>query len=86
MVSKEEFRDLIDDVFEEEALVFGGLVAIHDVDDEMVWRLMRNLDVIRRRTLGKLDDKEPNLKPHPAIEEFLAKMRAPVSSAWRDAA
>ena len=76
MVRKEEFRDLIDDVFEEEALVLGGLVAIHDIEDEMVWRLVRNFDVIRRKALGRLDD-EPAPKPHPAIEEFLHKMRTP---------
>jgi len=33
-----EARQLIDDLFEEEALVLGGIVAARRVDDEIVWR------------------------------------------------
>ena len=58
MASKEEFRDLIDDLFEEEALVLGGLVAIHEVDDDLVWQLARSLDAIRRKALARLNQTE----------------------------
>jgi hypothetical protein len=86
MISKADAKDLIDDLFEEEALVIGGLVAVHEVDDDLVWRLVKNLDVIRRKVLRRLDDKapvdgdesqprKPNLKPHPAIEHFLLSLR-----------
>lgn len=86
MISKAEARELIDDLFEEEALVIGGIVAVHDIDDDLVWRLVRNLDVIRGKALRRLGDKNggaaagealrrPNLKPHPAIEDFLLKIR-----------
>jgi hypothetical protein len=86
MLSKAEARGLIDDVFEEEALVIGGLVAVHDLDDDVVWRLVQNLDVIRGKVLRRLEDNEPDgendrapkptkLKPHPAIEEFLLTLR-----------
>lgn len=86
MISKEETRDLINDLFEEEALVIGGLIAVHDVHDDFIWRLVRNLDVIRGKVLRRLDDsaspqpdEEPTgrskLKPHPAIEDFLLKLR-----------
>ena len=86
MISEAEARELILDLFEEEALVIGGLVAIHEVEDDMVWRLVRNLDVICGKTLRRLnaksqtDDngarmKRPDLSPHPAIEDFLEKLR-----------
>ena len=86
MITKAEARELITDLFEEEALLIGGLVAVHKVDDDLVWRLVKNLDVIRGKTLRRIEAREknggnggatarPNLKPHPAIEDFLLAMR-----------
>ena len=86
MISKAEARDLINDLFEEEALVIGGLVAVHVVDDDLVWRLVKSLDVIRGKILRRIEDEESereithqchgnNGKPHPAIEEFLLSVR-----------
>jgi len=86
MISKEEARDLINDLFEEEALVIGGLIAVHDMDDDFIWRLVKNLDVIRGKVLRRIEDKGPTddeetpprrskLKPHPAIEDFLLNLR-----------
>jgi hypothetical protein len=83
---KTEVRDLINDLFEQEALVIGGLVAVHKIDDDLVWRLIRNIDAIRRKFLQRLEEKDPdddgggpprrpNLNPHPAIEEFLLSVR-----------
>ena len=86
MISKAEARELINDLFEEEALVIGGLVAVHRVEDDLVWRLVKNLDVIRGKALRRIEAKDgqsagnnaaprPNLKPHPAIEDFLLNLR-----------
>jgi len=86
MITKAEARELITDLFEEEALVIGGLIAVHKVDDDLVWRLVKSLDVIRGKVLRRLEDKEipddtalsprrPPLKPHPAIEDFLLSLR-----------
>jgi hypothetical protein len=86
MISKAEVKDLILDLFEEEALVIGGLVAVHKIEDDVVWRLVKNIDVIRRKILSRIEDKvtedgdggqprRPNLKPHPAIEQFLLGLR-----------
>jgi hypothetical protein len=86
MISKAAVKELIRDLFEEEALVIGGLMAVHKIEDDVVWRLVKNLDVIRRRVLRRLDDqgpdddgggppKRPGLKPHPAIEDFLLSLR-----------
>ena len=88
MMSKAEARTLINDLFEEEALVIGGLVAVHKMDDDLVWRLIKNLDVIRGNALRRIDDeptldeteprhRRPNVKPHPAIEDFLLSLRRP---------
>ncbi len=85
MISKADAKELINGLFEEEALVIGGLVAVYEMDDDLVWRLVKNLDVIREKVLRRLEDKtsadeegpprRPNLKPHPAIEEFLRSLR-----------
>jgi hypothetical protein len=85
MITKTEAKELINDLFEEEALVIGGLVAVHEVEDDLVWRLLKNLDAIRRKVLRRLEDKDPedggreaqrpNLRPHPAIEQFLLGLR-----------
>lgn len=78
MLSTAEARELIDDLFEEEALLLGGLIALHDVDDDLVWRLVRSLDAIRRKALRRLAaDAGPQTPlPHPAIEQFLETVRA----------
>jgi len=84
MISTADAKALINDLFEEEALIIGGLVAVYEVDDDLVWRLVKNLDVIRGKILRRLEDqapadepppRRPNLKPHPAIEEFLRSLR-----------
>lgn len=86
MISEADVKELINDLFEEEALVIGGLVAVHKMDDDLVWRLVKNLDVIRGKTLRGIESRDaegseegapirPNLKPHPAIEDFLLSIR-----------
>ena len=84
MISKIEAKQLINDLFEEEALVIGGLVAVHRVDDEIIWRLVKNLDAIRSKTLRRIEGSGADdagssvccdLRPHPAIEDFLIKLR-----------
>ena len=85
MITKAEVRELITDLFEEEALLIGGLIAVHRVDDDLVWPLVKNLDLIRGKFLRRLEDRElPDeasiplrhpLKRHPAIEDFLLSLR-----------
>ncbi len=86
MLAQAEVKELLDDVFEEEALTLGGLVATHSVEDDLVWRLVRSLDAIRTRALRRLSAEPekadagagkagPDLEPHPAIQEFLLKLR-----------
>jgi hypothetical protein len=86
MIGNAEARAVIDDLFEEEALIIGGLVALHSIEDEVIWRLIRSLDAIRRKALRRLEDEDPTdddtsepsevtRRPHPAIQEFLLKLR-----------
>ena len=85
MIATDEVRQIIDDLFEEEALVIGGIIAVHEVDDDVVWRLVKNLDVIRGRFLRRIEVRNTDeheaaiprrhLKPHPAIEDFLLSIR-----------
>lgn len=84
MIATKETKDLINDLFEEVALVIGGLAAVHEMDDDLIWRLVKNLDVIRGKALRRIEDRnsendvperKPKLKPHPAIEDFLRNLR-----------
>ncbi len=85
-ISNARARELILDLFEQEVLVIGALTAFYEVDDELVWRLVKNLDVIRARALRRVNNctppdlghstaARPALKPHPAIEDFLLRLR-----------
>ena len=86
VMSRAEARGLIAEVFEEAALILGGLVAVHRVDDDFVWRFVRRFDAVRSKAFRRVDewdratdadaaDAESRLRPHPAIEEFLLKLR-----------
>ena len=86
MINHREVKQLILDLFEEEALAIGGLVALHNVEDDVVWRIVNNLDMIRQKAIRRLESWNSNnpkgepvggadLKPHPAIEEFLMKLQ-----------
>jgi hypothetical protein len=85
MLSASEARDVIDAVFEETALILGGLFTLGDVDDDAVWQLIPSLDAIRGRAIRRLEEKarangdrpscKLNLKPHPAITDFLDGLR-----------
>lgn len=85
-MSRAEARGLITEVFEEAALVLGGLVAVHRVDDDFVWRFVKSLDAVCSKAFRRIDerdtsaeadaaDAESHLRPHPAIEDFLLKLR-----------
>lgn len=85
MLSKQKAKELILRIFEEEVLVIGGLAAMSKLDDELLWRLMRNLDAILGKALAAVNDndtshraqlkRDSKVRPHPAIEEFLVKLK-----------
>lgn len=75
-------RAALDDI----ALVFGGAATLHQLDDDMVWSVMRRLDRIRVRLLRDIKGRalRPETEPstpkpprvHAAVDEFLARNRA----------
>ena len=79
-MTKEETRQFLDGVMEEQALVVGGLVTLYAVDDTFIRRLFRSLTAIRKTALDRLDGRDDgstpeqpraSTEPHPAIEQFL---------------
>ena len=65
MISTVDATALINELFEEEALVIGGLVAVHEMDDDLVWRLIQNFNVIRGQILRR--SRPSSLCLNPAI-------------------
>jgi hypothetical protein len=75
-------RESLDDI----ALVIGGAAALHQLDDELVWTVIKRLDQIRVRLLRDLKgltscekiEPGPTTPPrvHAAVEEFLVRNRA----------
>ena len=75
----------VNDLCEEMALAIGGMAAVHDLDDELVWSLINRLEMTRSKILHRLsnrdsaDQDQPGMgsvfRPHPAIEDFLLKLR-----------
>ena len=79
-------KQLVQQLLEEEALAIGGLLAVHEVDDEFVWQLFQSLDSIGEKYLAipgadalnglsKSFDTPRKAQPHPAVAEFLARIR-----------
>jgi len=75
-------RNALDDI----VVVVGGAAALHQLNDDVVWSVMKRLDRIRVRLLRDLKGLAPRNeeelngpKPprvHPAVDEFLARNRA----------
>lgn len=80
-----QHEGLIRDAFDDIALLVGSIAAIHSLDDDILWSLMKRLDRIRVKLLRNLqggatrEDFEPaSMRPprtHAAVDEFLARNR-----------
>lgn len=74
---------LIRDSFDDIALLVGSAASIYNLDDDILWTVMKRLDRIRVRLLRNLsgvtgrEDFEPTParppRTHPAVDEFLAR-------------
>ena len=82
-MTHEEVHRLIEDLFQEEALVLGGLVEIHNMNDAFVDQLFSSLLRVRAHALARIgwipeSGQEPSGREQgrrrPAIEEFLAQL------------
>lgn len=75
-------RGALDDI----ALIVGGAAALHQLDDDLVWTVMKRLDRVRVRLLrdlkGLTSRGQPEPAParpprvHAAVEEFLVRNRS----------
>jgi hypothetical protein len=75
-------RGALDDI----ALIVGSAAALHQLDDDFVWAVMKRMDRVRVRLLRDLsglssDDQQwPTLpsppRVHSAVQEFLVRNRA----------
>mgnify|MGYP001567635097 CR=1 FL=1 len=84
-MGRRDLHQLISNLFEEEALLLGGIVALHPVGDDVIRKLVSGLDRLRARYLERLGadpGRSPvpatgtGSAPHPAIEQFLRKVRS----------
>ena len=74
---------LVREAFSDVALLIGAVAAIHQVEDDLVWTVVRRLDRIRIGLLRDLkgvsrpEDFDPQPIPtprvHAAVDEFLAR-------------
>ena len=77
---------IINQVFEDSALVLGGCLAGRTLDDDFVWELARGLDDVRLQAIRRFEDSGENPRsetraassrdPHPAIQELLRRIHA----------
>jgi hypothetical protein len=81
--SSNPIESIIQDAFEDVALLIGGVASLHQLDDQLVRTLIRRLDHVRSRALARLAQTDNHAsqaskpaKPyrlHPAIEGFLRR-------------
>lgn len=77
-------RKALDETFRDVALVLGGIFAVHEVQDEAVWQVMKHLDIAHENALAKVDGLDPaarrpaypkhEYEHHPAVEALLLKL------------
>ncbi len=80
MKSDQISEELVSTLFREEALLIGRLATNHSLEDDLVWELCRNLDLIRMRFMKKIGQDQAegsrfNSSPHPAVRELLRKIK-----------
>lgn len=72
-----------DRFFREIVLCLGGIFAVQEVDDALIWQVTKSLDRIYQRTRARLLEREGSsdqdvprrrVEPHPAIEDLLSRI------------
>jgi hypothetical protein len=79
-------ENLVRGAFDDTALLIGAVATIHQVEDDLIWTIVKRLDRIRIRLLRDLKgvsrpedfDSQPLPTPrvHAAVDEFLARNAA----------
>lgn len=74
-----------DRFFRELILCLGGIFAVQEVDDTVIWQVTKSLERIYQRTRARLlaregtgegDVPQRRVEPHPAVEDLLARIGA----------
>ena len=84
-MNNQEVRSLLNDLFHDQALLIGGLQASDKMDENLIWILVQGMEDLRDESIKRIDQltsseygrepmEEGGLCPHPAIEDFLAKI------------
>lgn len=72
-----------DRFFREIVLCLGGIFAVHEVDDAIIWQVTKSLDRIYQRTRARVlerdgtsenDVPQRRVNPHPAVEDLLSRI------------
>lgn len=85
MVGGTQTETLVRSALDDIVVVVGGAAALHQLDDDLVWSVMKRLDRIRVRLLRDLKVQAPRSEAepttpepprvHPAVDEFLIRNR-----------
>lgn len=73
---------IVREMCRETIICLGGIFAVHEVPDDVIWQIAKSLDQIFQRTLTKVSKEEipeetvPERKfqPHPAIQQVLGRL------------
>ncbi len=63
---------LLDAAIEQVTLLVGGLYAEDEIDSDLVWRMVGQLESIRDRMRDHVAQESDR---HPAVEDFLFRLR-----------
>ena len=85
MIENEQVKQIILDMFREEALLLSGLFTVYDVPDDFIWRVMKNLEILVQNAMRQIDNQDQTVdnpirprrtgSPHPAVAEFLKELK-----------
>lgn len=84
-LSKEKAREILKLTFRDLTLCLGGVFLVHRVKDDLIWIILKSVEEIYDNALKSLKEigsdgseedfsGDAELKPHPAIERFLARL------------
>lgn len=77
---KANLEETVKETFREIVLCLGGIFAVHEVEDDMVWQVAKSLDIIFKKGFSRIRQEAGNAEkeiprrkyePHPAIEQLL---------------
>ncbi len=72
-------QKLVNQIFQDVALMLGGVVALRrrEISDKVIWEIAKDLKRLHSQYLPKAKKKDHgvDLKPHPAIEDLIRKIR-----------